>query len=378
MDIDDVCVITQPVSDASASHVEDLLAILGAITTVSLLAVNVPQESSIRDEYEVIDIADTGTGSSIPVAAVRFLRNQLRLARAVWQRDEEIVLFFGAIAYVIPVLAAKLAGKTVVLEPRGDVPLTLRLQWEERVPTPLARLLAGTVWLLEQIGYRLTDAIVTYTPSMAEELGLDRFEWKLYPNGARFVDTKRFNIRTPFKQRECTVGFIGRLDIEKRVPELAVAAQQLPEHIRFVFVGDGDYRESLENELSAEIENGQVDVVGWVDHDEIPEQLNRLQLLVVPSHPTEGLPTVILESLACGTPVAAASVAGVPDVVRDGETGFLVSEYRPESIVELIEDCLSRDDLDQISTAGRDLTESEYSFDAAVSRYRELLTSLSS
>jgi len=377
MDTDDVCVITQPVSDASASHVEDLLAVLGTITTVSLLAVNVPQESSIRDEYEVIDIADTGTGSSIPVAAARFLRNQLRLARVVWQRDEGVILFFGAIAYLIPVLAAKLSGKTVVLEPRGDVPLTLRLRWQKRVPNRLAQFLAGAVWLLEQIGYRLADVIVTYTPSMAEELGLDRFESKLYSNGARFVDTKRFDTRTPFSERERTVGFIGRLDVEKRVPELAVAAQRLPNHIRFVFVGDGDYRESLEEKLSEEIKSGQVDVVGWVDHDEIPEQLNRLQLVVVPSHPTEGLPTVILESLACGTPVAATPVAGVPDIVRDGETGFLLSEYRPEPIAELIEDCLSRDDLGRISAMGRDLIESKYSFDAAVLRYRELLTSLS-
>ena len=104
-----MCVITQPVSDASDSHVEDLLAILGTITTVSLLAVNVPQGSSIRDEYEVINIADTGTGSSVPVSAARFLRNQLRLTRAVWQRDECIVLFFGSIAYLIPVLAVKLS-----------------------------------------------------------------------------------------------------------------------------------------------------------------------------------------------------------------------------------------------------------------------------
>ena len=51
-----------------------------------------------------------------------------------------------------------------------------------------------------------------------------------------------------------------------------------------VLVGDGDYREPLEEELPEEIENVQADVVGWVDRDEIPKQLNRLQLLVVPSH----------------------------------------------------------------------------------------------
>jgi len=338
--------------------------------------VNVPQESSIRDEYEVIDISDTGTGSSIPVAAVRFFRNQLRLARAVWQRDEEIVLFFGAIAYVIPVLAAKLAGKTVVLEPRGDVPLTLRLQWEERVPTPLARLLAGTVWLLEQIGYRLTDAIVTYTPSMAEELGLDRFEWKLYPNGARFVDTETFAPRIPYDQREQVVGFLGRIDEEKGIRELATCAKSLPSETTFVFAGDGDLSQWLHQELSAERTAGSVELTGWVEHADVPAVLNRFKLLVLPSEPTEGLPTAVLESLACGTPVLTTPVSGVPDVVQDGETGFVIDSVEAQQLTETFTSILQRDDLKEISRTGRSLTESEYSFTAAVDRYYQILTEI--
>jgi glycosyltransferase involved in cell wall biosynthesis len=376
-DTDDVCVITQPVSDASASHVEDLLTIIGSITHVSLLAANLPQGSSIRDDYEVIDIADSGTGRSIPVAAVRFLRNQVRMACALWRRDESIVLFFGAISYLIPILAAKLSGKTVVLEPRGDVPLTLRLHWQERVPNGLARLLAGSVWLLEQIDYHIADAIVTYTPSMAEELDLDRFEAKLYPDGARFVDTERFAPRVQYNQRDQVVGFLGRLDEEKGIRELAEVAKSLSAETTFVFAGDGDLYEWLQQELSAERTTGSVELTGWVEHEDVPMVLSRFKLLVLPSEPTEGLPTAVLESLACGTPVLTTPVSGVPDVVWEGETGFLIDAVETGRLTETITDILQRDDLVQISTTGRSLIETEYSFPAAVDRYERIIREIS-
>jgi len=374
--LDDVCVVTQPLSNASASHVRDLLDIISAITTVSLLTANLPDDSSLREEYEVINITSSGTGSSIAVAAARFLRNQFRMAYVLWQREESIVLFFGSTSYLIPILAAKLSGKTVVLEPRGDVPLTLRLHWEQRVPTPIARVLAGSVWCLEKVGYRLADSIITYTPSMAAELGLNRFESKLYPNGARYVDTERFYPRVAFAEREEVVGFLGRLDEEKRIRELATVAKELPDDITFVFAGDGELREWLEQELSAEIESGSVELTGWVDHGEVPEVLSRFKLLILPSAPTEGLPTVILESMACSTPVLATPVSGVPDVVRDGETGFLMHDVDDGSIVEDIETILNRSDLKEISEEGKTVIRKEYSFQAAVERYKKSFRSI--
>ncbi len=374
---DDVCIVTQPLSSASSSHVHDLLKIISAITTVSLLTANLPDDSSLRKDYEVINIATNGTGTSILVSAARFLRNQLRMAYVLWRREESVVLFFGSTSYLIPILAAKLSGKTVVLEPRGDVPLTLRLHWEQRVLTPIARALAGSVWWLEEVGYRLADGIIAYTPSMAAELGLDRFESKLYPNGARYVDTERFYSRVAFAEREQVVGFLGRLDEEKRIRELAAVAKALPDETTFVFAGDGELREWLEQELSAEIESGSVELTGWVDHGEVPEILSQFKLLILPSEPTEGLPTVILESMACGTPVLATPVSGVPDVVRDGETGFLMYGVDEGSIVEDIEAILNRSDLKELSEEGKTVIKTEYSFEGAVERYSVILNRLS-
>ncbi len=371
-----VCVVTHPLSSAGENATRTLLEILSAITSVSLVTADLPSGSTIRENREVIELTNAGTGSSIPVAAFRFVLNQLRMCRAIRQRDEEVVLFFGATSYLLPILFSRAIGKTVVLEPRGDVPLTLRLQWERRIPGPIARLLAGGIRSLEHAGYRSSNAIVTYTPSMATELGLDRYEKKLYPNGARYVDAETFSVQTPFEDRPRRVGFLGRLDEEKGVRTLASVASELPDDITFRFVGDGDLRGELERELKDERERGAVEFTGWVDHDEVPAQLNDLRLLVLPSRPTEGLPTVILESLACGTPVYATPVSGIPDVVQEGETGCLMTETDPRQIAARIEAIVRDDDLQERSSAGLELIKTTYSFDAAVDRYREVLTAI--
>lgn len=371
-----VCVITQPLSAAGERISLNLLNVLSAITCVSLMTGSVPANSRLRDEYEIIEISKTGTGTNILIAAVRFLTNQIRMGWNIWGREEEMILFFGPTAYLIPILVAKLAGKTVVLQPRGDVPLTLRLQWEQRVPTPVARVLAGSIWLLERIGLRVSDAIITYTPAMAEELNLGVYESKLQTAGARYIDTDRFQPTTPLEERECVVGFLGRIDEEKGIRTLAKVAQSLPQHITFVFAGDGQLSDWLKLELAAQREAGNVEITGWVNNEEVPELLNRLQLLVMPSQPTEGLPTVILESFACGTPVYATPVAGVPDVVRDGETGFWIEELNARKITADIQIILNNSDLIEMSDNCRQVIEQEYSYEAAVARYGAILSDI--
>lgn len=370
---DKVLVITHPLEPASESHVAALLDILSAVTSVALVTMNLRKSSKIRDDYDVIELAQSGAGDSILDAAFRFIKNQVRMCRIIRQRDEQVILFFGATSYLLPIVFARLIGKTVVLEPRGNVPLTLRLHWEQRIPTPIARGLAGLVWLLERMGYWLSDAIITYTPSMADELGLGRFEEKLYPNGARYIDTDQFYPRVQFEERENVVGFLGRLDEEKNVRMLADVARKLPEDMTFRFIGDGELREELERELAEERDAGMVEFTGWVNHDDVPEELSKLRLLVLPSEPTEGLPTVILESMACGTPVLATPVAGVPDVVRDGETGYLLTQSESTRVADRVIEIAGAGNLVGISEKGQRLITQEYSFEAAVDRYRKIL-----
>jgi hypothetical protein len=166
----DVCVVSHPIGAAGIA-VEDLLAVLTSITAVSLITAGIDDESGMPDDCEVVIVSEDDTGRGVVVSAVRYLRNQLLMCRQLRRRNEPVVVFFGATSYLLPILFARLLGKTVVLEPRGDVPLSLKLNWERRIPAPLARLLAGVVALLERIGYWVATDIITYTPAMAQELG---------------------------------------------------------------------------------------------------------------------------------------------------------------------------------------------------------------
>jgi len=369
----DVCVVTHPLAAAGENATRSLLDILAAITGVALVTADLPEDSAIRDRHELVEISREGAGDSVPVAAARFLLNQIRMCLVLARRDEDVVLFYGATSYLLPICFARAIGRKVLIEPRGDVPLTLRIQWERELPGPVARGLAGLVRALERAGFAAANGVVTYTPEMARQLDLDPDSPRVYPWGARYVQTDRFDVQTPFEERERRIGFLGRLDEEKNVRELAAVAKRLPEDVTFTFIGDGDLREWLEAELADEIASGGVEMRGWVDHDDVPAELNRLRLVVLPSEPTEGLPTSILEALACGTPVYATPVSGVPDVVRDAETGFLMDDTNPDAILGDLRSILDREDLPEVSRKGRDLIEAEYSFAAAKRRYRDIL-----
>ena len=368
-----VCVVTHPLAAAGENATRSLLDILSAVTSVALVTADLPADSEIRDRHELVELTQKGAGESVVIAAFRFLLNQLRMCRVIADRDEDVVLFFGATSYLLPIVAARLLGKTVLIEPRGDVPLTLRLNWEQRLPDEIAAGLAGAVRALERAGFAAAHGVITYTPEMARQLDLHPESPTVYPTGARYVRTGEFHVQRPYADRDRVVGFLGRLDEEKNVRELAAVAAELPDDVTFRFIGDGDLREWLETELASEIERGAVELTGWVNHDDVPDQLNDLALLVLPSQPTEGLPTTILEALACGTPVLASPVSGVPDVVREGETGFLLDSREPTALRQTILDILDRDDLDNISETGRDRIETEYSFEAACERYRSIL-----
>jgi glycosyltransferase involved in cell wall biosynthesis len=369
-----ICVITHPLSAAGAPAAESLLQILSEITEVSVISANVPETSSIRHEYEFIEIDDHRSARQpVLTAALRFIRNQLQIAAAVSSRKEDTVLFFGATAYLIPIVVSRIMGKRVILEPRGDVPLTLRLYWERRMPTAVARGLEHLLRAVEWVGYALATDIIVYTPSMAAELGLDSFASKLQTAGARFVDIDRFRPQVPLGDRPMQVGYVGRLDEEKGIRTLVEVARRLPDDVKWVFGGDGALMEWATRELHREADAGQVEMLGWVNHDAMPEVLNQLRLLIIPSRPTEGLPMTVLEAMACGTPVLATPVSGIPDVIQHGETGYLIEETTPAELTAQIGMILQEEDLASIGRAARSAIQNDFTHTDAVRRYDSIL-----
>jgi glycosyltransferase involved in cell wall biosynthesis len=144
--------------------------------------------------------------------------------------------------------------------------------------------------------------------------------------------------------------------------------------IRFVLFGDGPLRESLARRIAAKGFDGRFIMAGF--RSDLDRLLPHLDLLVLPSH-SEGLPNVALEAQAAGVPVVATAVGGTPEVIEDGQTGFLVPPGDPAALAERIGRLLIDPALRaRFAAAGRERVAARFSFAAQAEDYRNLLASL--
>jgi glycosyltransferase involved in cell wall biosynthesis len=121
------------------------------------------------------------------------------------------------------------------------------------------------------------------------------------------------------------IGYVGRLSIEKGVTYLIDALAMLKvkqAEVHLLIVGEGKQRAKLQAQVESLGLRQAVKFLG--ERGDARQIIGALDLLVLPSL-TEGLPNVVLEAFAYKTPVVATAVGGVPELVKDGETGWLVA-----------------------------------------------------
>jgi hypothetical protein len=347
-----------------------LCSILSAIASVEIVALNIDAVSSLSDEYRVHEVGQGEFPDSIAAAALQFLVNQLRLGLSLARNDSDVVVFYGATTYAIPMAIARIGGADVITQPKGDVAAACYASWRQSVPAPVARVLAGCVKLLERAGFVVAHGAAVYTPTMARSLGLDPESGSVHADAARYVDTEQFAVTTLPGERPDRVVFIGRLVAEKRIDIILDAAEQLAPEIEVVVVGDGPQAERLADAPS------NVTHAGWVNHDEIPSYLNDAQSVILASE-QEGLPTVLLEAFACGTPVVAPRVGGVDDLVHDGLTGAVYSTPDADQLAASVRRVVDQYDSAPLAENCRGVAEKRFAKDTAVTRYRTMLEQLS-
>jgi glycosyltransferase involved in cell wall biosynthesis len=95
--------------------------------------------------------------------------------------------------------------------------------------------------------------------------------------------------------------------------------------------GDGEMRRDVEQFIEKNKLNDHVKITGWVDSNQIKTMLSNSHAMLLPSF-AEGLPVAIMEAMATGVPVISTAIAGIPELVKHNETGFLVA---PGSVDEL-------------------------------------------
>jgi len=136
---------------------------------------------------------------------------------------------------------------------------------------------------------------------------------------------------------------VGRLCEQKGQLLLLKAARILSRkgvQFELVLAGDGELRKRIESEIADSGLAGKVWVTGWISSAGVREQLLAARALVLPSF-AEGLPVVIMEAMALRRPVLTTYIAGIPELVQSGETGWLFPSGSVEELASAMEACLA-------------------------------------
>jgi glycosyltransferase involved in cell wall biosynthesis len=129
---------------------------------------------------------------------------------------------------------------------------------------------------------------------------------------------------------------VGRLCEQKGQVTLIRAAARLKEAghaFRLDLVGDGELRGLIEREVAGHGLEDEVRLLGWRSPSEVRASLLSSKCFVLPSY-AEGLPVSIMEAFSLGKPVISTMIAGIPELVRDGENGWLVPAADEAALAE--------------------------------------------
>ncbi len=259
---------------------------------------------------------------------------------------------------------------------------------DTRPPMRLRRIMMAQIRWLADVVMPIGEAVRDAHPGAAEfgerciqffpPVDLDEF----HPNGEATL-REEFGIAA----QKPIVTVIGNINPQKGHEYfLSAAAQVKEEHPDAVFIIAGhlydNHREYYERLVSQAAADGLL--IGKNLHflgsrQDIPNILRSSDVFALASVPnSEGLPTVILEAMACGVPVIASDVASVKEAVVDGETGFVVPSLDPSSMASRIDLLLTDDDLrTRMRTAARARAETSYSLgqyvDAHIQAYERAI-----
>lgn len=259
-----------------------------------------------------------------------------------------------------------------------------------RVPVQLMTTLHGFIQVtwksklygrVDRVLQRRMDRVVVVSEAMLRDfprLGYDPRRLALIRNCIN-LDNYAFGYRSRvlralpgLGEGRLLIGHVGRLSPEKGqwplIGAFAAVVEQYPA-ARLVFAGEGPDRARLEARVAALGLGETVRFLGY--RADVKDVFGDLDLLVLSSD-TEGLPNVVLEAMALGVPVVATAVGGTPELVKDGDTGWLVPPRDEGRLARAIVDALADPDVATKRRAARALVEREFDMRGLVRRTHEL------
>ncbi len=202
------------------------------------------------------------------------------------------------------------------------------------------------------------------------------------------IDCTRFAFspRRPHPDGRIRIATTGRL-VEKKGIEYSIRAvaklAKVNQNIEYNIIGDGPLKEDLQQLIQKLDVSDTVKLLGWKQQQEIVEILNNSHIFVAScvtgnDGNEEGIPNVLKEAMAMGLPVIGTLHAGIPELIEDGISGFLVPERDVDAIAEKLSYLIEHPQVwTEMGRAGRARVEADYDMnklnDELVEIYQQLL-----
>jgi starch synthase (maltosyl-transferring) len=174
-----------------------------------------------------------------------------------------------------------------------------------------------------------------------------------------------------------TLLFVGRLDPQKGPFVLMAAVRELCSRhagLQVLLVGDGPLRDTLHAWVAKENLASRIHFAGR--RNDVPSLLRAANLFVLPSL-WEGLPNVVLEAMAAGTPIVASRVEGISDLLVDDRTGLIVPPNSAGDLAEAIDRLLADPEhARQMGHSAQHFVRERFTWDHVITQYEQLYTAL--
>ena len=187
------------------------------------------------------------------------------------------------------------------------------------------------------------------------------------------------NLKDVF-EAEYLILSVGRLIDWKGTKYLIIAMKEVIKifpNVKLVLVGVGPEKENLEK-LTEELNlKRNIIFTGYIEDVDLPKYYASSDIFVLPSIDingyTEGLGVVLLEAMACGTPVIGSNVGGISDIIEDGYNGFLVPEKSPPELADKIIELLSNKKMaEEFSVNGLKIVREKFSWEIVCDRFARM------
>lgn len=269
------------------------------------------------------------------------------------------------------------------LSPKSKMLLTL----QEGDPTEYILKRAGIFKNYLHRIFKRADAVQAISQFLADwgvEMGF-KGQPRIIPNGvdlSRFVkdvdQAKRLSLRNQFgfSENDVLLVTVSRLVKKNGTEDLISSLNHLPANYKVLIIGFGEDQAKLEELTDRSGLKNRVVFAGRRDQSELPDLLQAADVFVRPSL-SEGLGNSFLEAMAAGLSIVGTPVGGIPDFLKDGETGVFCTPSDPESVAKAVKRIQEEPGLKQrLTDQGRRLAIEKYSWDKVASEMHEMFLGL--